>query len=500
LYQESTLQIPVEQLLTTLRPLLDRLLGSEEGFGSDLEAVRSVLTLLQNRERSGLETQQARLKSLAAEANNMSNLLRESLPEVVESLIGLGEEAQRAATLECLETVEDEARRLIADFARLTGKLTADQRLEASIRTQITTSLVDWDVSWISKMGDGRTAAASDDHPQITTDALTAYLADRFDEPGILVNDLQVLSGGFGKETLLFSVSGNALSGEFVMRRDRDQPILDNDCHRVVNEYPVVKAVYAQGFPAPEAHWVDVEPRLLPGGDFMIMRRAPGSPGGDVFSANSAISDELLTVLAKTLAELHALPPLLELGDLTESINTELWSMSAYETAKRYISSFRDIYVQEVVHPSPAILALYSWVLDHLPDSGERSVLCHGDIGFHNMVLDNGSLSALIDWEFVHIGDPAEDLAYVRNTAGHSLDWNRFLELYEAAGGARIDPARLHVFQVWGQLRNATASAIAFNSLVTGKLNELKLAHTGFYHLPMFIAAARDLIMSGPVN
>ena len=284
------------------------------------------------------------------------------------------------------------------------------------------------------------------------------------------------------------------------MRRDRDQPTLDNDCHRIVNEYPVIRAAFKHGFKAPDALWLDTEHRLLPDGDFIVMRRAPGSPGGTVFSAANKISDELLNVLAQTLAGLHSLPPLLELGDLTESINPEMWSLSLRGATRQYISGYREIYLRDVADASPAILALYGWVLNNLPDPPGRTVLCHGDVGFHNMVLDRGELSALVDWEFAHVGDPAEDLAYVRNTAGATLDWNKFLAAYYAAGGIEIDPVRLHFFQAWGQLRNATASAVTINCLVTGKHNVLKLAHTGFYHLPNFMAAAAQIISAGPAT
>ena len=133
-------------------------------------------------------------------------------------------------------------------------------------------------------------------------------------EPDITVTDLRPLPGGFGKQTILFSVAGRALSGDFVMRRDRDEPTLDNDCHRIVNEYPVIRAAFGHGFRAPEALWLDTEHRALPGGDFIVMRRAPGSPGGSVFSAAGseygAESEELMVTQGTRIEMLRAgLPP-----------------------------------------------------------------------------------------------------------------------------------------------------------------------------------------------
>jgi tRNA A-37 threonylcarbamoyl transferase component Bud32 len=50
---------------------------------------------------------------------------------------------------------------------------------------------------------------------------------------------------------------------------------------------------------------------------------------------------------------------------------------------------------------------------EFLDQPGEGSVLVHGDFGPQNMLLDaSGHLAALVDWEFAHLGDPIEDLAW----------------------------------------------------------------------------------------
>ena len=50
---------------------------------------------------------------------------------------------------------------------------------------------------------------------------------------------------------------------------------------------------------------------------------------------------------------------------------------------------------------------------ESLGQSREGSVLLHGDFGPQNMLFDaSGHLAALVDWEFAHLGDPIEDLAW----------------------------------------------------------------------------------------
>ena len=161
---------------------------------------------------------------------------------------------------------------------------------------------------------------------------------------------------------------------------------------------------------------------LIHPGDFIVMRRAPGATGGNVFRATSMISNELVDVLAGGVARLHALPPLLQVGDLTNSIRTDWWGLTIRESIERYIRNWFDLYLAGTHNPSPALVNLFGWLLDRIPDPPGRPVLLHGDIGFHNMLVDNGRLSVLVDWEFAHVGDPAEDVGYVRNCTGSSMD------------------------------------------------------------------------------
>ena len=45
-----------------------------------------------------------------------------------------------------------------------------------------------------------------------------------------------------------------------------------------------------------------------------------------------------------------------------------------------------------------------------LPGRGE--VIVHGDFGPQNVLIDDGHISALLDWEFAHVGRSIEDLAW----------------------------------------------------------------------------------------
>jgi aminoglycoside phosphotransferase (APT) family kinase protein len=202
----------------------------------------------------------------------------------------------------------------------------------------------------------------------------------------------------------------------------------------------------------------------------------------------------LADALAKVAGRLHSLPPLEELGDLTDSIRTELWKMPLQQSIERYIRNWYELFLREDNTPSPALMGLYGWLLDNVPERTGRPVLLHGDIGFHNFLFDGDQLSAVLDWEFAHVGDPAEELGYIKVTVGSALDWDRFMTQYQAAGGSPVDCATLRYFQIWAYVRNASAANLLSTHFAKGRAEDLKLAILPVAHIPHFLRGAQALI------
>jgi len=477
-----------EMLLRSLLAELSAHFGADNSEASIGQSATAAVRLLHNREAGAERQVQERLTRLRGLLQDLAAQVplpaRQALTDMLgQSGPGPGAQARLAALVQQLEDA--------LGAGRLLDTLAPQPRLIA-IR-----AIAQWEADDRRSLIAGPAGEAGALDREITAARFEAYLQDRFAEPGLRVTDFRPLAGGFGKQTILLTVAGTALDGPLVIRRDPIVPTVDNDCHSVANEYPVIRAAFERGFPAPEALWVDTEHRLLPGADFLVMRMAPGRTGGNVFHSREALSDGLMEVLARAAATLHGLPPLIELGDLTNSIRTDLWNRTLPEATRSYVEDWREYFARNTHNPSPALMALYAWILDNVPDAPGRPVLVHGDVGFHNMLIDDGRMSALVDWEFAHIGDPAEDMGSIRNALGDAA-WPDIMRHYVAAGGARIAPERLHFFRVWQHVRNASASNLAMGKFQSGEIPDLKLVYTGHYHFPLFIKAAWDLIEAGP--
>ena len=483
--------LPADRVLTALAvefaKLVPRLADSGTD-GSAAQSIASALLLLNNREKGG-----------PAFVNDQINSIIPLL-DVIEqhSKVNASDLRARIATAQAqsdLGAKESAWRTLLTDLQAFAQAIVADTSISALDRNTVSAAFVEWEASDRQAQIAAIDDSAKGEGVEITADTLSAYLRDRFSEPDMVVTSVTPLAGGFGKETTLFEVTGNALSGAFVMRRDlAGGASITNDCHRNVMEYPVIKAANARGFPAPDAVWLDTEHKLLPGGDFIIMRKSPGKIGGNFFGAQTTIPDTLVDNLAVIMADLHNLEPLTELGDLNPAINSALWNKSRSESTADYIRGWRDYFLSHNHTPSPSLMALFGWLLDNVPPRRGKSVMLHGDFGFHNFLFEDGKLSAVLDWEFAHIGDPAEELGYVRETIGNAIDWDRLMSNYIAAGGDPVDDVTLRYFRVWAHVRNAAGSNLIAANFAAGLSDELKLAFLPHMHFPMFIKSAQGLI------
>ena len=465
--------------------------------GSVAQAIGYGLRLLQNREHGGLQFLHGQLDQLDLTLRVIDELLKGAGDAKTSELARLQARLVQARKLQNAVDVEREWRSILTELQSLLSGLNATRAAPRTTRDEITRRLVAWEsADLLSQIGPEQ--SNSGQRPgavQFNQENFSAYLQDRFQEPGMRLTSLQLLAGGFGKETTVFEVEGRALSGSYVIRRDLGENAgLENDCHQISREYPVIRAARAHGFPAPDAVWLDTEHKLLPGGDFIVMRRSPGKIAGSFFGAQTRLPEGLGDALADILARLHGLPPLVELGDLTDSIRLDLWNLSRRDCIERYIRNWYDYFLGEEHTPSPALVSLYGWLLDNVPNRSGKPVLLHGDVGFNNFLFHEGSLSAVLDWEFAHIGDPAEDIGYVKVTVGESVDWNRLMERYIAAGGAPVDPETLRFFQVWAYVRNASAANVISTRFTTGRAGDLKLAMLPHAHFPHFIRRALALI------
>lgn len=107
-----------------------------------------------------------------------------------------------------------------------------------------------------------------------------------------------------------------------------------------------------------------------------------------------------------------------------------------------------------------------SWLRHHVPEGPMRTALIQGDTGPGNFLAHNGRVTGLVDWEFSHLGDPHDDIAWVRSRARGSAFAGMFdskLPNYERLSGYAIEPARVAYYNVFVIVRLVVTTAMAIH-------------------------------------
>ena len=105
--------------------------------------------------------------------------------------------------------------------------------------------------------------------------------------------------------------------------------------------------------------------------------------------------------------------------------------------------------------PDPALAFSLRWLRRHVPDYAGPPVLVQGDTGPGNFMYEGGRVTAVVDWELAHLGDPMDDIAWLslRATQEPFTDFPTRLREYAELSGNAIDEARVHYYQVMAETK-----------------------------------------------
>lgn len=98
----------------------------------------------------------------------------------------------------------------------------------------------------------------------------------------------------------------------------------------------------------------------------------------------------------------------------------------------------------------PLIHLSLGWLEANIPADMPAPVIVHGDAGPGNFLFEGDRVTALLDWELVHYGDPMADLAMLslRMLFQGFVPLPEAFAAYEAAGGYPVDLKRLRFWRL----------------------------------------------------
>ncbi len=112
----------------------------------------------------------------------------------------------------------------------------------------------------------------------------------------------------------------------------------------------------------------------------------------------------------------------------------------------------------------------------------------HGDFRMGNLMIDEHGISAVLDWELVHLGDPLEDLGYLcvpawRFGGGEPVAgvgrYETLLDSYRAAGGTEVTLPELMWWQAAGTVWWGVMCLLQASRHLSGETRSVELAAIG---------------------
>jgi len=309
---------------------------------------------------------------------------------------------------------------------------------------------------------------------------LHAFLTERVPEAtDIRIDDLAPVSGGNARKAYCFDlVMGDGeghLDMPCIMLMQAGAGQLESDLEA---EFKVIAALEGSNVPAPRALWLDADGSGL-GAPTVIMERVTGVT--DILALRAPEPAERNKAIALEFADAAAKLHSVDVREL-DFLGNPTRETAAAEQVVIWEAQF----LKHRMEPHPAIAFAFEWLKTHTPVA-ERISLIHGDYRFGNFLFEDERITALLDWEMAHLGDPAEDIAWAYRalwTPEMHLPLDAFVARYHDAGGPAIRPENLLFYRLFGEIKHAVISLTAARSFADGRTRNLRLADRMTLALP----------------
>jgi len=278
------------------------------------------------------------------------------------------------------------------------------------------------------------------EHAVVEVDAadrarLAAWLTDRAGEP-VEVTSATVIGGGFSRRMWRVGLQQAGRERRVIVRIEQGG-MFGTD---TVTEVRSMRALHGAGFAVPAVEDVEESGTVL-GEPFLVMEQVPGVV---------RLDDHGLDDIIRSVADLHRIPAaVLDPG-----------GRSAEQVISDEIEGWRRMY-REHAPEIPLVELGADWLHENLVPTGP-TVIVHGDAGPGNALFDTERGLTTIDWEFAHVGDAAEDWAYLALIRGRRImDADAWKARLAQVAGVEYSPEQWRMWLAFNHFRGACVNLSA---------------------------------------
>ncbi len=298
----------------------------------------------------------------------------------------------------------------------------------------------------------------------------------------VRIQAMHALAGGASRESWAITLTIADQPHKLVMRKDLPTTMNEDALSRR-QEFTLMQAAYDAGVNVAPVRYLCEDNSVL-GLPFFLMDFVEGvSIGRKVITAPelAGARDNLPEQMAKQLARIHSIPlnnPALDF------LQRPLAGQTAAQTTLTQTYMILDALGAHV----PAFEYALRWAESNMPVDAEQTFI-HGDFRIGNLLVDTSGLAAVIDWEFAHVGHPAEEIGYLcmrdwrfGNDHLHAAglcERERFIRAYEEFSGRAIDRAAADWWEIIGNIRWGIICLAQAQRHLSGAEQSVELASLG---------------------
>ncbi len=316
---------------------------------------------------------------------------------------------------------------------------------------------------------------------------LGEYLTEATGAP-VFVEKLVKFPAGFSWITYSASVTGFPNAREVILRIGPPYGLFAP--YSAMIEFDALSALEGAGVPAPRVYFASDDPAILGAPFFFCEKVEGGTPlpwGSQGQALEGARRETLAADFIDALAALHVF-------DWRGSRIARLGvNVTLDNAAQLQLDDWQARYRRWALRSHPMAHRTLAWLREHAPRA-QRVSLVHGDYRLGNFLERDGRISAILDWELVHLGDPVEDLGWAflpQYRGGTPLVCGLaseadFLSRYEARSGLKVERDALKFYLVFSLLKLAFTHMAAARCFEDGRFNDLRMPAMATQIAPVF--------------
>ncbi|WP_320177591.1 phosphotransferase family protein [Roseovarius pacificus] len=312
---------------------------------------------------------------------------------------------------------------------------------------------------------------------------LDEWLCRNLGAVGVSIDKMAKLSGGAIQENWLLDLTfdGGQREGEqsWVLRTNAPSTI-STSLGRP-EEFAILKCAHQAGVTVPEPILLCEDATII-GQPFYVMTRAGGTAQGRKIARDpnlATFGPALAEQLGVELARLHRVTP--------QQSSLPFLPVPGVHPAQYRIDRYRaDLDALPDGHP--VLEYALNWLEQNLPPANGL-VLTHTDFRTGNYMVEDGNLTAILDWEFASWSDPDEDIGWLCARCwrfgnddlrvGGIAHVEDLLRGYEPISNRKVDTASIPYWQVMAELRWAVIALQQGERCRSGTEVSQELALTG---------------------